>query len=833
VGVPFPKGLVTDASNWAIEDAQGTPSPVQVRVLERWSDRSIRWALVDSWVTRLADEMSNRLLLCLNRTDAPDRRGQQHLTIEEGSCVRVSTGVSSFVVSRSTPALFQQARFHDEPVLDGAVSELRLIDANGHPRTIEWRTLHVEEKGSLRAVVVADGEAKNQSGRPLQITARLHFFAGLSVVRLLLVVRNPSRAEHRGGIWELGDEGSALIKELSLVWRLPAANSSERIKFWLEPGASQAVCASDLEVYQESSGGEHWASSNHVNRQGVVPVRFRGYRGTADGVRFEGARASPIVVLDGRQFSLGVALPHFWQNCPRAVAADLQSLTVSFFPGQYPDAHELQGGEQKTHECWLLFGSDTVTEPPLTWCRSRVVVHPAPTWYAFAGAVPYLAPAASDTGDGYRILVATAVEGPDSFERKRETIDEYGWRHFGDIYGDHEAVFREGPAPLVSHYNNQYDAVAGLAYQFMRTGDLRWWTLFQELATHVIDIDIYHTHADKAAYNQGMFWHTVHYVDAGKSTHRSYPSGTVGGGPSSEHNYITGLMLHYLLTGSSASREAVVGLSQFVIDIDDGSKTPFSWLDKGYTGLASASRTPSYHGPGRGSGNSLNALVDGHRVTGERRFLDKAEQIIRRCTHPRQELNALTLLDAENRWFYTMFLQALGKYLDHKIGLGELDAFYGYARAVLLHYARWMAAHEYPYLDKPEILEFPTETWAAQDLRKSEVFDRAAAFAEGEERLRFLERAEFFFDHSIATLQAMPTRRLCRPVVLLLGLGFMRNFVRHHGVIEAPAPREGWERWPVAQPFLPQKLRAKRRAMIIAAAGVAFVLLALTWVALG
>ena len=31
-----------------------------------------------------------------------------------------------------------------------------------------------------------------------------------------------------------------------------------------------------------------------------------------------------------------------------------------------------------------------------------------------------------------------------------------------------------------------------------------------------------------------------------------------------------------------------------------------------------------------------------------------------------------------------------------------------------------------PVLDKPEMLEFPNETWAAQDMRKSEVFKFAA-----------------------------------------------------------------------------------------------------------
>ena len=59
---------------------------------------------------------------------------------------------------------------------------------------------------------------------------------------------------------------------------------------------------------------------------------------------------------------------------------------------------------------------------------------------------------------------------------------------------------------------------------------------------------------------------------------------------------------------------------------------------------------------------------------------------------------------------------------------------------VLLHFARWMADHERPYLDRPELLEFPTETWAAQDIRKSEIFDLAARHASGEDVARFTER---------------------------------------------------------------------------------------------
>jgi hypothetical protein len=456
--------------------------------------------------------------------------------------------------------------------------------------------------------------------------------------------------------------------------------------------------------------------------------------------------------------------------------------------------------------------------------------------------VPYLTPCAEDPNAGYLALVDAALEGPDTFDAKRERIDEYGWRHFGDIYGDHEAVFHKGPLPLVSHYNNQYDPIAGFAYQYLRSGDPRWFRHMDELAAHVIDIDIYHTDSDKSAYNHGLFWHTYHYVDADTGNHRSYPrallklssaagedhvmaSGrsprsvyALGGGPADEHNYITGLVLHHYLTGSPASRTAALELARWVLDMDDGSKTVFRWLAGGDTGLASKSRDAGYHGPGRGSANSLNVLIDAHRLSGEPAFLAKAEQLVHRCIHPADDLAARRLLDVENRWFYTMFLQALGRFLDLKAELGQLDRHYGYARAALLHNARWMADHEYPYLEKPEILEYPTEPWAAQDMRKSEVFKYAVRHVAGAERARFLERSEFFFRASVETLAAMPTRTLARPVVLLLSYGFIHAHFQKYPDELAPPPAEQVQDFGKPAAFVPQKARAVRRARLLALA---------------
>jgi hypothetical protein len=378
---------------------------------------------------------------------------------------------------------------------------------------------------------------------------------------------------------------------------------------------------------------------------------------------------------------------------------------------------------------------------------------------------------------------------------------------------------------LVSHYNNQYDAIAGFAYQYLRSGDVRWWRQMTELARHVVDIDIYHTTADRPVYNHGLFWHTVHYVDAGTSTHRSYPraEGVHGGGPACDHNYTTGLTLHHWLTGAHWSRDAAIGLAQFVIARDDPRATPFWWIDRGYTGLATASQE-SYHGPGRASGNSLNALIDAYLLTNEPRFLAKAEQLIRRCVHPTEDIDRHDLLDAERRWFYTMMLQAIGKYLDAKAERAQVDWMYGYAQASLLHYARWMATHERPWLDRPERLEFPTESWAAMEMRKSDIFKFAARHARGDERATFLERSDFFFRTCTETLTQMRTRTLARPVVMMLTHGFMQAWFQQpaapiDAMVVAPAD------YGTQAVFTPQRERVRHRLIAgLAGAGVALAL---------
>jgi hypothetical protein len=768
IGVACPRGLVNRAERWGLTDQRGRAVAVQTTTLDRWADGSVRWLLVEFQADVLTQAPS---YYALAPDETPEPDGPSIAIEHAGEVLRVNTGVAAIDVPRSGAGFISAVTVGDAPLLQSTA--ITAEDDRGTRYFFNVRRATVERTGRLRAIVGLDGFFIAPDGESwLDASVRLSFYAGLGTVGADLEITNPRAARHAGGAWDLGDPGSVLIRDLSVD--IITANEADA-DVWgsLDHSDHMEPSGQRFAVYQDSSGGSNWNHINHANRNQQVPAAFRGFRAMRAERFIEGLRATPIASIGGGASRVSVVLPRFWQMFPKSIEADSRQCRIGVFPRVYSDLHELQGGERTTASFAICFGRDTVSAEPLAWMRARANITADPLSYRQAAAWSPLAAGSRTAAEGYEALVNSAIKGDNTFESRREVIDEYGWRNFGELFADHEAV----NAPLVSHYNNQYDALAGFLTRFMQTADPRWWSLAQDLALHVADIDLYHTTKDRAAYNGGYFWHTDHYRPAATATHRAFSkaNGSSGGGPCSEHNYTTGLMLHYFMTGCEKSRAAVLQLADWVLDMDDGRKSRFRWIDRRDTGLATMTRSPDFHGPGRGAGNSINALLDAHRLSGEPRYLAKAEALIARCVHPNDDPAAINPLDAENRWSYTVFLQNLGKYLEYRAERGLVDAQFEYARAVLLKYAMWMSANERPYLDTPERLEFPTETWAAQDLRKAAVFEFAARHTRDDgARASFLARADAFVDYAVTTLLQSPTGRLTRPLVLLLAYGFQR-----------------------------------------------------------
>jgi hypothetical protein len=706
-------------------------------------------------------------------------------------------------------------------LLDPQSTSILLTDPSGEKATPRVEQVTVETAGVVRTTVQFRG-VFGQKGR-CRYVLRLSFFARTALVRLDFTLHNPHRARHRNGLWDLGDPGSILFRELALELAL-AGSAEPRVTWAAEVGDQpRSAARGQLEIYQDSSGGENWRSQNHVNRDGRVPCTFRGYRVRAEAKEHFGLRASPVVTVQGPNGGVTAAVPEFWQQFPKALEVEDRLLRVGLFPKQFGDLHELQGGEQKTHTVWLDFHpAGWPAGPSVEWVHQPALFRAEPQWYEASATIPFLVPTPQRSEDRLESFLTGVVCGDNSFFARREAIDEYGWRNYGEVYADHEQLYYRGPRPVVSHYNNQYDAIYGMLLQYLRTGEARWFELLDPLARHVMDVDIYHTKRDKAAYCGGLFWHTDHYRDAATCTHRAFSrwncpagGGPYGGGPSAEHNYTTGLLHYYYLTGDPRAREAVTDLADWVINCDDGSKNVFGLLDDSPTGTASS--TCDYHGPGRGCGNSVNALLDGWALTGQSRYREKAESLIRRSVHPCADVAALDLLNTEARWSYTVFLSALSRYLRLKGEAGEIDFMYAYAQGSLGLFARWMLANEVPYFDHPEKLEFPTEAWAAQELRKANVLRLAAEHVDEPLRGQFLRRGNELAERAWSDLFRFETRSVARAAIILMTEGPRDAYLRLGAVDAAPGPTSHYD-FGLPEPFTPQ--RARIRAQVRSLGGL-------------
>ena len=703
-------------------------------------------------------------------------------------------------------------------------SPCRLVahDEQGRPRVARLKNVRLAESGPVRKVWELEGAFP---GLPLRLRVVLAWVEATCDLDCRITLENRGRAQHPGGYWDLGDPGSVLLQGLSLQWAIPISPAA-RWSWNTQPQAPLSLIEGrSWRLEQESSGGEAWDSRVHVDRDNHVPWTYRGYRVRAgevgrEQIVEEGLRATPALVVHDGAFARAFTLVEFWEKFPSGLEWDRTTVSAQLWPRRSGRLHELQAGERLTREIrWTSGETAESALDRLDAARSPLHLELPASRMDFGRTIPYLPPADATPRTELAQLLGQMLEGPDSFFAKREVLDEFGWRHFGDCWADHEQQYYKGPAPVVSHYNNQYDLLHGLLVQYVLSGDRRWWELADPLARHVIDIDIYHTDFDKSAYSGGMFWHTAHYHDAGTCTHRTMSTKmlgkeipAVGGGPGNEHNYSTGLLLYYLLTGFQPAADAVRQLADWVVTMDDGDEHLLGLVADQPTGQASATFDPEYHGPGRGAGNSIQSLINGWLLTHDPRYPRQMEAIIRRTIHPRDDVSARELLNAEARWSYTVYLQALPRFLETIPEACVGRSFHAYVRAALCRYADWMSEHEHCYLDTPEQLEYPTETWAAQDLRKGNVLRQAARYTTGEARQKWQQRGSEITEQAWRQLTSFATRGQTRPAALVLQQAYIETCLNQTSPAEVAADCSDCEgEYGEPTVFATQKRRAKQR----------------------
>lgn len=772
IGVPFKRGQVLSVETLAVLGPDGEILPSDTTVQGVWGDGSVRWCLFEFLLS--ASSYSDQLITIIQDRNVVVPKATQ--VVRQGiDAYEVTTEHSRFLFPEQSGFAVLGEEGADQLV---NLSPFQLLLPNGNLCSFKPNQSVIGDSCNARFLM-------HQSGELLATGSRLLYeskiIAAGSVVEWAFSIHNPQAAKHPGGVWDLGDEGSFFFQSLECVFKEVSSTSMPFLQMnegenWLTPNAR-------WDLTQYSSGGKNWKSSLHIERDGLVPFEKKGFELNLSDAVIRGERADPIMFS-----KVGAALyiPGFWQNFPKSVSGGDGVVNLSLFPSR-KTLYELQGGEKKTH---LLRFDFNGSQSSCLHLRKKLQLTLDPEYIAETQTILRFG-AGSEKVDE---LVDLSLSADVGMKAKREIIDEYGWRNYGDLFADHESLYLEKGKYFISHYNNQYDPVFGFLKQYLYSKNNDWFQLADELANHVSDIDIYHTTDDRAEYSGGLFWHTDHYVDAMLSSHRTYsrnqqPDGittTQGGGPGGEHCYTHGLLLHYYLTGNERSRDAVIELSDWVTRFYEGTGTFLELMLKlkkyylpkmreaGLFGKVFYNKYPL----DRGVGNYVVALLDRFLLSNDKAFLRNAEKVISYTVHPLENIENRNLEDVEFRWFYTIFLQAVIRYLEIKKQWGEVqDSRYQFGSRVLIKYAIWMVENERPYLDKPEILDYPNDTWAAQDIRKAYILRYASEnCCDDAIGKQMREKADELYDYVVSHLAVSETAHFTRIQAILL---------QNHGVQSA------------------------------------------------
>ena len=206
-----------------------------------------------------------------------------------------------------------------------------VCDPDGQDLPLQLDSIREEVSGSIRQVYVVAAHIQSLPFITLQL--RLTHWASAGLLQVEIRIRNTRRAEHAGGLWDLGDAGSFRFA----AWKL----SSPVTKFqparrhtgkWSEfiPSVQRrpkSLCDNSAAAVQT---GTAQITSQRRDRSNV---QARGYEVTADSQTTGGIRAEPTLLVEGDSSFLAVAVPEFWQQFPGSVASAMGTLGVGFVSG--------------------------------------------------------------------------------------------------------------------------------------------------------------------------------------------------------------------------------------------------------------------------------------------------------------------------------------------------------------------------------------------------------------------------------------------------------------------------------------------------------------------
>lgn len=544
IGLPFPKGMVKESNgraSLAVEEMD-----YQTRVLKRWPDGSVKWALVEFLASPGREKKQTVHLVSGTGVSAGPA-----LAREKEGRIHVDTGPMQVEIRKGGFSLFDRVVVNGQDLLrPGKSRGIVLTDGSGKEflasRCGDTRVV-IEENGPVKATVRVDGSHCGEKGKLLDYTVRLFFVKGKSTVRTQYTLRNASRKSPR----HVYIKSLGLETELGLGEGVKALVSTHTGEGELDLGKGP------VNLYQAVSDFPWLSDGDSFYYNGPVAPDFsreqqRGYaqegywlrqggKTVAEGKRSEFPDLGFMDVSDasGRGMTVGVRyMAGLW---PKALKADSSGrVVVSLWPEENGRGHWIRYGSHTSFEVMFAFHSDSSVKPademnrfqyplvaraPVDWYNRNVEgIYPLYHFISFSDEQKL----AGKLGAGYSI----------GWRKPKLKVWRYHYWGHGAFLNQHDFA----RIALINGIRDDRDLV--------KAGES---TLYAEsVINYYADWAVYHS--DDYDYSKEQFTPTENKAEAelAKVVFEW------------EHQHWYGMPLYYYMTGDERVREAILDWGEYV-----------------------------------------------------------------------------------------------------------------------------------------------------------------------------------------------------------------------------------------------------------------------------
>ena len=627
-GVPLPKGALHNLDSVWVEDGSGQPVSAQFRTLSRWNDGSLKWVLTDFSSQSDRGEGRADYAFCYGQRPASIPSGGTIQVEENEDRITVCTGPLRFVVNRRQFSLIESAELGNVDAEGGFLPEcevLRRERRSAFPTSGEaWvricesfndaegkryiygmggnclaslakddYTVELEEVGPLRAVIKCSGAYEadipmhHYTGyRPFRLVTRIYAYAGQTYLRVLhtvVMACNPRETE---------------VEEIAL--RVPVSlKNPVRFRAASFRPTEEGLNPDEAVLLHQRSDNQFTLEQQRVGQQRIL----------AEGERTEG-----WMTIEDDQAGVGVGLRYMPEEYPKALRAAGTGNGIDVFLWKGVDGKRLSlkryaeemsweegegvyadgTGTAKTSEFFICFYKakerDDIPD------RLRGLLTPPhvaidPEWMATCEVTGGFAPIDPDQFPESERMMTGFL---DWLKRNIQLGRWYGFFDWGDAL-----VTWEQEANDWRFYgrwgwcNSEWDPRHGVWIQYLRTGRADYFQLGESMTRHSADVDTCHFHPFRPYMVGGCFRHsTDHFGDE----------------PCASHTFLDGWMDYYYLTGDLRTYEVLREAGEFFMR--------YRWTED-----------PTYSFSLRSIANVLRGLLYLYEITGESRFMERAEAV--------------------------------------------------------------------------------------------------------------------------------------------------------------------------------------------------------------